>query len=140
MGGEGVARDARMAKRYSVRMSRHEVWPEGQTRASESPLTGRTDERAMKGRAPKTPSPPHPHAELFLIGFVAFVPFAAKTFTHFTIYTIKKFSSLITHHSSLYPTTENGTLRALLYFVHYVHFCLRLKMEFVIVRGVLEIE
>lgn len=60
MGGEGVARDARMAKRYSVRMSRHEVWPEGQTRASESPLTGRTDERAMKGRAPKTPSRPSP--------------------------------------------------------------------------------
>ena len=89
MGGEGVARDAkcaeeallrreaaqakpsarakrserkepRMAKRHSVRMSRHEVWPEGQTRASESPLTGRTDERAMKGRDPKTPSRPSP--------------------------------------------------------------------------------
>ena len=49
-----------MAKRHSVRMSRHEVWPEGQTRASESPLTRRTDERAMKGRDPKTPSRPSP--------------------------------------------------------------------------------
>ena len=49
-----------MAKRHSVRMSRHEVWPEGQTRASESPLTGRIDERAMKGRDPKTPSRPSP--------------------------------------------------------------------------------
>ena len=60
MGGEGVARDARMAKRHSVRMSRHEVCPEGQTRASESPLTGRTDERAIKGRDLKTPSRPSP--------------------------------------------------------------------------------
>jgi hypothetical protein len=42
-----------MAKRHSVRMSRHEVWPEGQTRASESPLTRRTDERAMKGMDPE---------------------------------------------------------------------------------------
>ena len=49
-----------MAKRHSVRMSRHEVWPEGQTRASESPLTGRIDERAMKGRDLKTPSRPSP--------------------------------------------------------------------------------
>ena len=49
-----------MAKLHSVRMSRHEVWPEGQTRASESPLTGRIDERAMKGRDPKTPSRPSP--------------------------------------------------------------------------------
>ena len=65
MGGEGVARDARMAKRHSVRMSRHEVWPEGQTRASESPLTGRTDERAMKGRAPKTPFRPSPCGAFF---------------------------------------------------------------------------
>ena len=62
-GGEGVARDARMAKRHSVRMSRHEVWPEGQTRASESPLTRRTDERAMKGRVPENTFAALPHAE-----------------------------------------------------------------------------
>ena len=49
-----------MAKRHSVRMSRHEVWPEGQTRANESPLTGRTDERAMIGRDPKNTFPPIP--------------------------------------------------------------------------------
>ena len=122
MGGEGVARDARMAKRHSVRMSRHEVWPEGQTRASESPLTGRTDERAIKGRAPKTPSPPHHHAELFLIGFVAFVPFAAKTFTHFTIYTIKKFSSLISHLFIQPQKTERSVLYSILY-IMYIFAC-----------------
>ena len=60
MGGKVLHGTPGMAKRHSVRMSRHEVWPEGQTRASESPLTWRTDERAMKGRGPKTPSRPSP--------------------------------------------------------------------------------
>ena len=45
MGGEGVARDARMAKRHSVRMSRHEVWPEGQTRESSIAALRNTLER-----------------------------------------------------------------------------------------------
>ena len=60
MGGKVLHGTPGMAKRHSVRMNRHEVWPEGQTRASESPLTWRTDERAMKGRDPKTPSRPSP--------------------------------------------------------------------------------
>jgi H+/gluconate symporter-like permease len=51
----------------------------------------------MKGRDPENTFPPITMRSFFLIGFIAFVPFAAKTFTHFTIYTIKKFSSLISH-------------------------------------------